>query len=247
MLDRTLDKPYSIFSLGDSAMTLELGHLIDEQLNRRALLLSAWLKAHPFAGLLDIIVAYSSVTVFYDPVVMATGGSPWGQGAYDWVRTLLEEAWTATEMAAARGYASNGREPVRIPVCYGGGLGPDLEGLSKSLKIPQKDIIDIHISSIYLVYMIGFLPGFPYLGRIDPRLETGRKEKPVPVAAGGVGIAGQQTGIYPVNSPGGWQIIGRTPIRLFEKNREPPVKLAIGDRVQFYPVSMEEFRALCPA
>jgi inhibitor of KinA len=245
MLDRTTDKPFSIFSLGDSAMTLELGHLIDEQLNRRALLLAAWLKAHPFHGLLDIIVAYSSVTVFYDPVAMQTGGS-WEQGACGWVRELLEEAWQGTARAAAGGYSANGREPVRIPVCYGGALGPDLEGLSKTLEIPQKDIVELHTSSIYLVYMIGFLPGFPYLGKVDPRLETGRKERPVPVAAGGVGIAGLQTGIYPVNSPGGWQIIGRTPVRLFEKDREPPVKLAIGDRVQFYPVSMEEFQSLCP-
>jgi inhibitor of KinA len=92
--------------------------------------------------------------------------------------------------------------------------------------------------------MIGFLPGFPYLGRIDRRLEIGRKSRPVPVAAGGVGIAGNQTGIYPVNSPGGWQIIGRTPVKLFDPEKEVPVRLNIGDRVQFYGVNREEFEAL---
>jgi inhibitor of KinA len=238
-----LDKSFSIFSLGDSAMTLELGYLIDEQLNRRALALEAWLRDHPFPGLKDIIVAYSSVTVFYDPVEMGSGRT-WPTGAYKYIRQLLEEAWAGTETASSP--SANTKEPVRLPVCYGGGFGPDLEGLEKILKISQQDIIELHSSIIYRVYMIGFLPGFPYLGRIDPRLETGRKSKPVSVAAGGVGIAGNQTGIYPLNSPGGWHIIGRTPVKLFDPEKESPVKLAIGDHVQFYPVSVEEFRALGP-
>ena len=221
-------------------MTLELGHLVDAQVNRRVLSLEAWLRGHPFAGLKDIIVAYSSVTVFYDPAEMSQPG--WQDGIHKHIRQLLEEAWVATEGEYPS--FSHEREPIRIPVCYGGGFGPDLEGLSTMLKISPKDIIELHSSFIYRVYMIGFLPGFPYLGRIDPRLETGRKSRPVPVAAGGVGIAGNQTGIYPVNSPGGWQIIGRTPIKLFDAEKEPPVRLNIGDQVQFYTVSREEFEAL---
>lgn len=221
-------------------MTLELGHLIDEQVNSRVLALEAWLRERPFAGLRDIIVAYSSITVFYDPVEMSNSG--WTDGVHKRIRQLLEEAWVATE-GEYPAFLQD-REPIRIPVCYGGGFGPDLEGLSTVLKISPKDIIELHSSFIYRVYMIGFLPGFPYLGRIDPRLETGRKTKPVPVVAGSVGIAGNQTGIYPVNSPGGWQIIGRTPVRLFDAGKEPPVRLNIGDAVQFYAVNKEEFEVL---
>ena len=221
-------------------MTLELGHLIDEQVNRRVLTLEAWLRERSFSGLKDIIVAYSSITVFYDPAEMRQSG--WSDGVHKHIRQLLEEAWVATEGKLPSFLEE--REPIRIPVCYGGGFGPDLEGLSNLLKISPEDIIRLHSSFIYRVYMIGFLPGFPYLGRIDPRLETGRKSRPAPVAAGGVGIAGNQTGIYPVNSPGGWQIIGRTPVKLFDPKKEPPVRLNIGDQVQFYAVSKEEFETL---
>jgi inhibitor of KinA len=234
-----LDSSYSIFPLGDSATTLELGHHIDEEVNRRILALEIWLRERPFPGLKDIIVAYSSVTVFYDPAEMSRNG--WPDEIHKHIRILLEEAWAATEGELPP--FQEERELIRIPVCYGGAFGPDLEGLSATLKISQEGIIDLHSTFIYRVYMIGFLPGFPYLGRIDPRLEAGRKSRPVPVAAGGVGIAGNQTGIYPVNSPGGWQIIGRTPLKLFDPEKELPVRLNIGDHVQFYGVSREEFEA----
>jgi len=226
-------------------MTLDLGALIDEELNGKALAIAAWLRRqeHAFPGLRDIIVAYSSVTVFYDPVEMDVKQPAATGGVYKYVRRLLEEAWAATGTPDLIPFTG---EPVRIPVCYGGAYGPDLEELCKLKNMPPEDIIALHCASIYRVYMIGFLPGFPYLGRLDPRLEAGRKQRPAPVVAGGVGIAGNQTGIYPVNSPGGWQIIGRTPTRLFDPAATPPVKLSIGDRIRFYPVSPEEFRALCP-
>ena len=218
-------------------MTLELGHLIDEQVNRRILAIQVWFRERPFQGLKDVIVAYSSITLFYDPVEMGQAG--WPNGVYRHVWQLLEEAWAGTEEDNM--LSSPGREPIRIPVCYGGVFGPDLEGVGNGLSMSPEDVITMHYSTIYRVYMIGFLPGFPYLGRIDTRLEMGRKPRPMPVMAGGVGIAGNQTGVYPVNSPGGWHIIGRTPVRLFNPEKEPPVKLGIGDMVQFYPVSREEF------
>lgn len=239
----TLDRPFSLYSLGDSAITLDLGHFIDEQLNRKVLAISARMQEHPFPGMLDIIVAYSSVTVFYDPAV--TGGrAPAGEDSvYKYVGRLLEEAWAATDDPEP---LSSTGTLIRIPVCYGGPYGPDLEELSRIKNMSHENIVQLHCSTIYRVYMLGFLPGFPYLGKIDPRLETGRKQRPASVMAGGVGIAGDQTGIYPVNSPGGWQIIGRTPLKLFDPAMTPPVKLSIGDQVQFYPVSPEEFRTLCP-
>lgn len=105
------------------------------------------------------------------------------------------------------------------------------------------EIIDLHCAVTYRIYMIGFLPGFPYMGKIDTRIEISRKSRPVPVVAGGVGIAGLQTGVYPLSSPGGWQIIGRTPMPLFDRDSDPPILLCTGDRVRFYPVSKAEFRS----
>ena len=237
-----MDKPFAIFPLGDCAITLDLGHLIDEQLNRKALGIQEWLKAHAFPGLRDIIVAYSSVSIFYDPeVVRRQRDCP--DGVYTYIKALLEEAWRATRDVDAPALSG---DIIRVPVCYDGREGPDLEELSRVKNMTKEDIIELHCSLIYRVYMIGFLPGFPYLGKVDARLEMERKSRPVPVSAGGVGIAGNQTGIYPVNSPGGWQIIGRTPIKLFDRAALPPIKFAIGDRVQFYPISQEEFRSLCP-
>ncbi|WP_431216748.1 5-oxoprolinase subunit B family protein [Puia sp. P3] len=106
---------------------------------------------------------------------------------------------------------------------------------------PRDEVIGLHSSNEYRVYMVGFLPGFPYLGKTDARLEVARKSQPAPVRAGGVGIAGLQTGIYPLSSPGGWRIIGQTPVVLFNPKADPPVHLQTGDRVQFYPISGSEF------
>jgi inhibitor of KinA len=223
----------SIYSLGDSALTLDLGNCIDEQLNTRALAIYDWLGAHRFEGIIDRIVAYSSVSVFYDPTLTydRTAISEW-----------LSEAWLQTAAAPPR---SGGRD-IRIPVCYEGGYAPDLEAVARGKGLSTGEVIELHCSTPYRIYMIGFLPGFPYMGKIDPRLEISRKTRPAPVIAGGVGIAGLQTGIYPLNSPGGWQIIGRTPLRLFDRNADPPSLLLTGDRVRFYPVSTADFLGWTP-
>jgi inhibitor of KinA len=129
----------------------------------------------------------------------------------------------------------------RIPVCYDGDYGPDLEWTARQKGLSVEDVIRIHHSGSYRIYMVGFLPGFPYLGKLDSRLEIPRKDRPVSVMRGGVGIAGIQTGIYPLSSPGGWQIIGRTPVRLFDWLTDPPIRFQCGDEVEFYPISREEF------
>src|SRR5580698_4910986 len=221
--------PLSIYPLGDSALTLDLGNCIDEQLNTRALAIYDWLGAHQLDGIIDRIVAYSSVSVFYDPTLVydRTAVSEW-----------LLEAWQQTATALS---PSNGRM-VRVPVCYEGEYAPDLEAVARQTGLSPREVIDLHCSVEYRIYMIGFLPGFPYMGKIDPRIVVPRKMRPVFVIAGGVGIAGMQTGIYPLNSPGGWQIIGRTPLLLFDRNADPPILLRTGDRVCFYPVSPAEFR-----
>lgn len=235
----------SIFPLGDAAITLELGHLIDEQLNRKALAIECRLRARSFPGMKDVIVAYSSVTIFYDPVEIRGSVRGLEGSIYKYVCGVLEEVYA--EVAMDTSPVADGTGTFRrIPVCYGGQFGPDLEEMSRARQMTPADIIRVHCGTIYRVYMVGFLPGFPYLGKLDPRLQLARKERPVPVVAGGVGIAGHQTGIYPVNSPGGWQIIGRTPIKLFDPAITPPVKFSIGDHVEFYPISEEEFRSFCP-
>jgi inhibitor of KinA len=209
-------------------MTLDLGNSIDEELNTRALAICDYLKNSLFPGMIDIIVAYSSVSVFYDPASCNRA---------DISRTLLE-AWRQTGDIAP---PEAGRY-IRIPVCYEGEYAPDLEGVARGKGITRREVIDLHCSVAYRIYMIGFLPGFPYMGKIDPRIDTPRKARPAPVIAGGVGIAGIQTGIYPLNSPGGWQIIGRTPLRLFNKDADPPIRFRTGDRVEFYPVSITDFQ-----
>jgi inhibitor of KinA len=137
----------------------------------------------------------------------------------------------------------NGR-PLRIPVCYEGDYAPDLSVAATRLGMTEQEVVDLHSAGVYRVFMIGFLPGFAYMGKLDERLQLPRKLQPVNVTAGGVGIAGVQTGIYPLNSPGGWHIIGRTPVALFDANADPPVNLRSGDHVQFYPVSSAGFRQL---
>lgn len=238
--------PYALFPLGDSAVSLDLGPVIDEHHNIRVQAIYDWLQGHRFPGILDVIVAYSSVSVFYDPAVVRASGVAGGSKAAAWVEGLLVRAWEETGVGAGAladgGVRRRTGHSFRIPVCYEGVYAPDLEDVARQQGLSVPEVIELHSASVYRVYMIGFLPGFPYLGTIDPRLEVPRKSRPVPVAAGGVGVAGRQTGIYPLNSPGGWSIIGRTPIRLFDPAADPPVKLQTGDLVEFYPIPADEFR-----
>lgn len=224
---------FSIYPLGDSAITIDLGNCIDEQLNRRALALYDWLQSRRFPGIKDIIVAYSSVSVFYDlPEIQHS----------DFLRDWLRKAWEETEwVGGSDGLPPEGRL-LRVPVCYEREYAPDLEWVARQKGLSCDELVALHCSATYRVYMVGFLPGFPYMGKIADRLEVARKDRPVPVLAGGVGIAGMQTGIYPLNSPGGWQIIGRTPVKLFDRHKDVPVLMRAGDLVRFYPVAKSDFQ-----
>ncbi|MDP4248211.1 MAG: 5-oxoprolinase subunit PxpB [Bacteroidota bacterium] len=228
----------SIFPLGDSAITAELGGDADEELNSKALAMQDWLIARRFPGILDIIVAYHSVSVFYDPVRVRQERPDCRQGAFACVRDCLEEAWREARPAFVPE-----RGTIRVPVCYGGEFGPDLEAVAEDKGASAEDCVGWHVGRTYRVFMVGFLPGFPYLGVVDERLRVPRREKPSPVKAGSVGLAGKQTGIYPVDSPGGWRIIGRTPWKLFDRDADMPIRLKTGDRVEFFPISPEEFAA----
>ena|ERR1700722_15158319 len=232
---------YQLFPLGDSAITIDLGNSIDEQLNRRALALYDWLDAHRFAGVLDIIVAYSSVTVFFDRLVVRASGNAGLDAVGVWVENWLSRAWRE---GGTREPEEAGGAVLSVPVCYEGEYAPDLDWVAGQMGLSGDEVVSIHSIGVYRVYMVGFLPGFSYMGVVDERIQLARKPQPVPVVAGGVGIAGMQTGIYPMNSPGGWQIIGRTPMRFFEAVEVPPARLKTGDLVRFCPISATEFRRL---
>lgn len=228
-------QPFKIFPVGDSAATLDLGNTITRELNQKALAIQKRLLDQPFAGLKDVWVAYSSVTVVYDPVEVKKTYNP-EKTVFSYISTLLQKAGSAI----ADNDPGNGRK-IRIPVCYDEEYAIDLSAVSDLKQLSPETIIDLHTSRNYRVYMIGFLPGFSYMAEVDERLVVPRKSQPVMVQAGSVGMAGSQTGIYPVQCPGGWYIIGRTPLRLFDVQAEKPVLLEAGDEVEFYSISKEEF------
>lgn len=228
---------YKIFPLGDAAATFDMGNVMSEALNQKALAMQQWLLAHPFEGLKDCLVAYSSLTVLYNPVLIQKYYHP-TTTIFAWVADKLQQAFEKTVQTK-----QVARELIKIPVCYGEAYGPDLAVLAGEKQLTEQEVINIHTNTIYNVYMIGFLPGFSYMGEVNAKIAVPRKQTPTPVMAGSVGIAGSQTGIYPLNSPGGWQIIGRTPLRLFDPFAPEPVKLQAGDRVQFYAITKEEFES----
>lgn len=221
-----LKDQYKIYPLGDSAITLELGDKIEESLNERALAIRQHLLIDPFTGLRELVIGYGSISVYYDPYIIKKKYRP--VLVLDWVKIQLEKAFEATE-----NFVSVPGKTWQIPVRYGGDYGPDLELLAQNWGISADEIALKHCSRLYRVYMIGFLPGFPYLGSLPQELFTSRKPKAVPVKTGSVAIAGLQTGIYTLDSPGGWHIIGHTDLQLFDANADPPSLLQPGDKVEF--------------
>lgn len=230
-----MQPPYLIFSLGDSAVTIDYGNTISETLNEKVLNIQQWLHNHHFEGLKDIVTAYSSVTLVYDPFIVKKSNPVHGTVA-EWVTALLQKA----AAQAGEQFIADQRV-VRIPVCYEGVYAPDLEELAVRSALTVAEVIRLHSERVYRVYMIGFLPGFSYMGEVDPRIAAARKQQAAPVVAGSVGIAGIQTGIYPLNSPGGWHIIGRTPVKMFDRMNKVPARLQAGDCVQFYAISPAAF------
>ncbi|GAC1427881.1 MAG: 5-oxoprolinase subunit B [Chitinophagaceae bacterium] len=193
-----------------------------------------WMMVNAFSGQKDIIVAYSSLTVLYDPVVIKHHFRP-SATVFGWVKNRLQAAFEQSTIQPRDHTAI-----IRIPVCYDETFGTDLQSMAAAKQMQANQIIDLHTARTYRVYTIGFLPGFSYMAEVHEKLVTPRKSTPEPVAAGSVGIAGAQTGIYPLSSPGGWHIIGRTPVKQFDVDTKELVKLKVGDRVQFYAISIEE-------
>ncbi|MEK6752909.1 MAG: 5-oxoprolinase subunit PxpB [Chloroflexota bacterium] len=207
--------------LGDSALLIELGNEINPALNQRIHALNALLQ-NPILGILETVPAYSTLLIHYDPLILT-----FDQAAH-WVRDKMTQLDDSFHRTPRR---------LEVPVRYGGASGPDLEAVAVSKGISPADVIRIHSEREYTVYMMGFTPGFPYLGTLDERLIMPRMETPrTLVKAGIVAIAGSQTGIYPLDSPGGWHLIGWTPLKLFDPASETPFLFSPGDVVTFLPL-----------
>jgi KipI family sensor histidine kinase inhibitor len=208
-----------ILPLGDSALLVQLGEEMDLTINRHVHALAALLNTLPLDGVIETVPAYVTLLIHYDPLMLTYAKLS------TWVRARLDQVNDAS---------SRRPREIEIPVQYGGPYGLDLEFVADYHKIQVEDVIRIHSGQIYTVYMMGFTPGFPYMGKLDDALATPRLETPrTHVPAGTVAIAGSQTGIYPIDSPGGWRLIGHTSLRLFNPESESPFLLAPGDEVRF--------------
>ncbi|MGH2788486.1 MAG: 5-oxoprolinase subunit PxpB [Actinomycetota bacterium] len=222
-----LEQP-QISPLGDSALVIHVGEEIGEETHARVRALVHLLESHPPDAMIELIPAFTNVTVIYDAL----------HATYDEFAARIEAMLRST---------SEGLEPVEprsivIPVCYGGEFGPDLKSVSSHKNMAPAEVVAVHSQPEYLVYMIGFAPGFPYMGGMSERIAIGRRDSPRQrIPAGSVGIAGRQTGIYSIESPGGWQLIGRTPLRLFRPEDEEPSLLRAGDRVRFKSIDPDEY------
>lgn len=227
---------YKIYALGDSALTIELGYTINENINHRVLAIAYYMRDLEIVGVLDIMSAYASVSVIYDICEIRKNYTSATRYLTEQIElAILNCDFTVTSQIKV----------VEIPVCYDVSLGIDLIEMSLEKKMSITDIIAAHTSKLYRVYLIGFLPGFPYMGIVDESIATPRKKSPrTKIEAGNVGIADAQTGIYPSDSPGGWNIIGKTPLKMFDAKKEYPVFLQPGDDVQFKQISLEQFREL---
>jgi KipI family sensor histidine kinase inhibitor len=221
--------------LGDAALLLRFGDGIDAAINQRVHACAAALRAHAPDWLIDLTPAYACLALHVD--VARIGGDDPLESARAWLELWIER----TQFDANE----TGMRTVEIPVAYGDQYGPDLAAVATHAGMTIEDVIARHTSAIYTVAMLGFAPGFPYLLGLDAMLAMSRLTTPrTHVAAGSVGIGGAQTGIYPQSGPGGWRLIGRTPLRLFDAQRDPPSFLQAGDRVRFVAIDAATFAAM---
>lgn len=225
------------FQISENAISLEFGDDINELLLEKITRINQCIKQKPFAGLLSTIPAYNTLTLYFNFDDLMNDVSVKGATCLEKILAYVEAINVET-----KNNQSTQNQIIQIPVCYDYTFGYDLEELSLFYQLKREEIIEIHSSAVYTVFMIGFVPGFPYLGGLSERLTSPRKQNPRPaIPAGSVGIAGQQTGIYPLETPGGWQIIGRTPLKLFDVNKKQPSLLKAGEKIKFESISLNEF------
>ncbi|WP_353853793.1 5-oxoprolinase subunit PxpB [Bacillus sp. Bos-x628] len=240
MLLSRIKESITFHPLGDAAIVIQAGNDIREDIHERVQHIFTCIEQHPFDGYIEAVQAFTNVTVFYEPYTVHQSAHLYqnDMSPYEWVKDyikqLLEDKWH--EGVEVR------RRTVDIPVCYGGAFGPDLEEVARINGLTSEEVVRIHTAGTYLVYMIGFAPGFPFLGGLSDQIAAPRKETPrMSIPKGSVGIAGKQTGVYPISTPGGWQLIGQTPLSLFRPDQEKPSLLKAGDQVRFVQMSEKEF------
>ena len=223
---------WSLSRLGDGALVLAFEERIDPIVNSHVVHAAAAIREAACGGVRDVVASYTAVTVHFDPL-----------------RTDLESLAArmkriAEEVPSDRDGPGAASRTVEIPVCYGGAHGPDLPAVARFGGCSEAAVVARHAAPAYRVYMLGFLPGFAYLASVDPTIAAPRRETPrLRVPAGSVGIAGGQTGVYPLEAPGGWQLIGRTPRRVYDPDRAEPFLLRAGDAVRFVPIGEVDYRA----
>jgi len=214
--------------VGDRALMVELGNTIDPEINRRVHQLDRAISQAQIRGVEECVPTYRSLLVYYDPL----------KKSYE--RLVFELKDLEEKLNVLTGATK--KKVIEVPVIYGGSYGPDLNYVAEYHNLIEEEVIQLHSAREYLVYMIGFIAGFPYLGEVADEIATPRLKTPrLRVPAGSVGIAEKQTGIYPYESPGGWQIIGRTPVKLFDPERRPPALIQPGDTLKFKPIDSEKF------
>jgi inhibitor of KinA len=225
-----------IYALIEESVTIQFGEEIHGGVAMQISIFNLSLQQQPFPGYLSTVPAYTTLRVVYNPMLVINSPLP-GNNCYEKVCNYLQALVLKPDEGIRK------IEILRIPVCYEEDFSPDLTQVVQHTGLPPEEIIALHCAQLYKVYMIGFIPGFAYLGGMDKRLFCPRKVQPRrAVPAGAVGIAGHQTGIYPLEVPGGWQIIGQTPYKLFDISRRQPSLLKAGDEVIFKPISGDEFR-----
>jgi len=222
--------PYRIVAAGDAALVVEFPQQIDSELNAFCIAVAEAIEARCGASLRDAVVGYCTVTAYFDPL-------------------RLDAAWMEEQIHAAIGSLADVEMTqgalVEVPVSYGGEHGPDLSDVARFGNCTEEEVIALHTEGTYRVFMVGFVPGWAYMAEVDERIAVPRRASPrTAVPVGAVAIAGRQTGVYPAVTPGGWNIIGRTPVKPFDANRREPFLFKAGDRVRFRRITADEFERL---
>ncbi len=225
-----MEKSFNIKPIGDCAIAVEFKNEISEDVNNHVAILKSAIENSNDDGILNFIPTYRSLLIRYNPLKIS----------FDLLKVRVNEFMNndiSTSRLEAKIYV--------IPVYYGEEFGPDLDSVALTNKLTKEEVIKIHSSVDYRIYMLGFTPGFPYLGGMNGAIETPRLKQPrMKIYAGSVGIAGKQTGIYPIDSPGGWQIIGRTPLKLFDIDLKNPMLLEAGNYIRFKSIDLEEYKRI---
>ena len=233
-------KKWTVYTLGDHAIVFALSPIVSPSISASIGALNAYVQSKKMKGIKDTIPAYHTLTLIIDLLNFEPFLGEEKNRLEQFCTQLLEQFEITYKTIPNKSTAI-----LQVPVCYDIQFGIDLKSISEQKKISIQDIIHLHCDPIYTVYCIGFLPGFAYMGSVPTQIQIPRHASPrSEVVAGAVGIAGIQTGIYPRNSPGGWQIIGRTPEKIFDPNPKKLAKFNVGDQVKFYPISISEFNEL---